>query len=351
MDALKRQPSARIALMPGATNTPAHCVVQPRNQDGAVRKALEGLGVVKREPRSPSTNIQSSPASIPEKYRGTDGILLASRDNNLSVLTDLLQGENRAIGVNYRDPRTGETAWGIAVHTDNHKMIALLKPALDAAPRGIKNSDFGDARGNAAMRATSVPPEADTVNESRQPALPPSEIENSVSPKKEAPLAECAHEATSDIAVKTAPTELLPLPPSTGVVPANTVNAARPTALTAQNVRSSEYYHTNYNTYLNERFLPKPGMFLFADHNGIDFKFIYRNQYNYVNEFVVSRAPGEKVTARSNMGSLEMNNLRHLMEKALENTPQQGVAAPKRAVPEPAVNTLEIDWDSDSAEE
>jgi hypothetical protein len=256
MDQVKRansQPSAKIPATPDAPPR----VLHPFTDKGRIHAALQGLGWLKSRPNETAETseiVEPAGTAIPEEYNGRDGILRAVRKNDLKALSALLNTKSRIIDANYRDPKTGETAWGVATYRDDQQMKVLLKPALDAAPRGLK------------------------------------------------PISEAS--------------------------PAET-NAAATPALTVESVKASEYCHANYYADFHEGLLPEKGMYLFANHDGNSFKFVYRSQHDYVSELKVFRGQGSKIIVKSTVGSLQMEDIKHLMDKALENTTQRGVPGPK----------------------
>jgi len=148
------------------TKGPIHeALMQLKKQNAP--NVLAGVSPVKSR-----TNISEidTRQEIPEDYRGVDGLLLAVKTNNLDVARSILANADGSFNASYRDPRSGDTAWGVARRQDNHEMMNLLRPALNtvqpripleaSSPQGSLGQDLGPASDGAAHLAqpsTSTP--------------------------------------------------------------------------------------------------------------------------------------------------------------------------------------------------
>jgi hypothetical protein len=85
-------------------------------------------------------------ANVPQEYRVDAGILKAAKRNRLDILKDLVVSQNETVKIDYRHPGTGETAWDIAVRTDNSKMqdILGLPKKYDTATGAFDAIEAGD---------------------------------------------------------------------------------------------------------------------------------------------------------------------------------------------------------------
>jgi hypothetical protein len=90
-------------------------------------------------------------ANVPQEYRIPSGVLKAAKKNRLDILKDLIASKNELVLTDYRHPRTGETAWDIAVRTGNAQMQDILGlPKKYDGPTGasdaIKAGDYAALR-------------------------------------------------------------------------------------------------------------------------------------------------------------------------------------------------------------
>lgn len=135
-----------------------------------VRTALTGLGLI-NDPNSASP-INQPPAirrAVVSAHKRDDNAkqaLKAVRERNVAALEILLK--NNTINVNYRDPETGDTAWGLALRAGDQEMISLLKPALATASLPITRRwsesksarEIGEAENHRSTAISPVIPEA-----------------------------------------------------------------------------------------------------------------------------------------------------------------------------------------------
>jgi ankyrin repeat protein len=183
MEKAKSSPCAAHTYLPrrqGPDQSPFGANARFKKTEGPIHEALRQLtenntptalfsaSLVKNRANIPGIEDKQK---IPERYRGVDGLLLAVKENNLDVARCILTNADGLIDVNYRDPRTGDTAWGVARRQDNHEMMNLLKPALNtvqpcilpkaSSPRastvGCSGHDAGFAPDDAAQLKQPLP--------------------------------------------------------------------------------------------------------------------------------------------------------------------------------------------------
>jgi ankyrin repeat protein len=100
-------------------------------------------------------------AQVPVEYKCEEGVLLAVKNKDIVALERLLQSRNPITDINYRDSKTGDTAWGIARREDNHEMMRLLRPALDIAAQrpALKSNPQQGVQARSTHNAVRNPPD------------------------------------------------------------------------------------------------------------------------------------------------------------------------------------------------